>query len=96
MIRAPPPAGPRPLTVTLLPAPLCRADAMRIRRVAPAFEVVPYDVPRECAAAYFPEANVVVPLDATARESNQPVSKMVPIRIARAAAQAPQRPAQKS
>jgi hypothetical protein len=54
------------------------------RRVAPRFEVVPYDVPRECVAAYFPETNVLVPLDHTSRESNQPVSKMVPITIRRA------------
>jgi molybdopterin-dependent oxidoreductase alpha subunit len=54
-------------------------------RVARGFEVVPYDVPRECVAAYFPETNVLVPLAHASRESNQPVSKMVPVTIARAA-----------
>jgi molybdopterin-dependent oxidoreductase alpha subunit len=63
---------------------LVSEDADGLRRRAPLFEVVPYDVPRECAAAYFPETNVLVPLDATSRESNQPVSKMVPITVTRA------------
>jgi anaerobic selenocysteine-containing dehydrogenase len=54
------------------------------RRVAPGFEAVAYDVPQECVAADFPETNVLVPLDHTSRESNQPVSKMVPITIRKA------------
>jgi molybdopterin-dependent oxidoreductase alpha subunit len=53
-------------------------------RVAAGFETIAYDVPRECVAAYFPETNVLVPLDATARESNQPVSKMVPVTLSKA------------
>lgn len=40
-----------------------------------------YPTPRGCAAAYFPEANVLVPLDATAAESNTPASKSVIIRL---------------
>ena len=28
--------------------------------------VVPYELPRGCAAAYFPEANALVPLDSVA------------------------------
>jgi hypothetical protein len=40
-----------------------------------------YPTPRGCAAAYFPEANVLVPLDATAAESNTPASKSIIIRL---------------
>jgi hypothetical protein len=46
---------------------------------------VPYDIPRRCAAAYFPEANVLVPIDSVATKSNTPASKFVPITIAPAA-----------
>jgi anaerobic selenocysteine-containing dehydrogenase len=54
-------------------------------RVAPRFIVVPYDLPRGCAATYFPEANPLVPLDDTAARSNTPASKSVVIRIEPAA-----------
>ncbi|MBA3501668.1 MAG: molybdopterin-dependent oxidoreductase, partial [Deltaproteobacteria bacterium] len=50
-------------------------------RVAEAFIVVPFDLPRGCAATYFPEANVLVPLDSVADRSNTPTSKSVVIRI---------------
>ena len=36
---------------------------------------------RGCAAAYFPEANVLVPLDFTAHGSNTPASKAVVVRL---------------
>ncbi|HET6229418.1 MAG TPA: FdhF/YdeP family oxidoreductase [Longimicrobiaceae bacterium] len=52
-----------------------------VPRMAPRFRTVEYDVPRGCAAAYFPEANVLVPIGSTARESNQPASKMVPVTV---------------
>jgi molybdopterin-dependent oxidoreductase alpha subunit len=52
-------------------------------RRAPAFRVVPYTVPPHCAAAYFPEANVLVPLDSTAETSNTPVSKSILIHLER-------------
>jgi anaerobic selenocysteine-containing dehydrogenase len=57
-----------------------RGDA-GVRRVAPRFKVVPYSIPRRCAATYFPEANVLVPLDAVAKKSNTPASKSVVIRV---------------
>lgn len=50
-------------------------------RVAEAFIVVPYDLPRGNAATYFPEANALVPLDSVADRSNTPTSKSVVIRI---------------
>ncbi|WP_382303588.1 FdhF/YdeP family oxidoreductase [Herbiconiux sp. UC225_62] len=45
------------------------------------FRVVSYPTARGCAAAYFPEANVLVPLDSTAEGSNTPVSKAVVVRL---------------
>ena len=50
-------------------------------RIARRFIVVPYDIPRRCAATYFPEANVLVPVRQVALKSNTPVSKSVVISI---------------
>jgi molybdopterin-dependent oxidoreductase alpha subunit len=50
-------------------------------RVARRFVVVPYDIPSRCAATYFPEANVLVPVRHVALKSNTPVSKSVVISI---------------
>jgi anaerobic selenocysteine-containing dehydrogenase len=54
-------------------------------RRAAGFRVVAYPTARGCAAAYFPEANVLVPLDSTAAGSNTPTSKSVIIRLEPAA-----------
>ena len=54
-------------------------------RRAEAFRAVGYPTARGCAAAYFPEANVLVPLDHTADVSNTPASKSVIIRLEPAA-----------
>ncbi len=45
------------------------------------YRVVAYPSARGCAAAYFPEANVLVPLDSAADHSNTPVSKAIPVRL---------------
>jgi molybdopterin-dependent oxidoreductase alpha subunit len=50
-------------------------------RRAPAFRVISYPTVRGCAATYFPEANVLVPLDSTALESNTPTSKQIIVRL---------------
>ncbi len=50
-------------------------------RRADDFRVVAYPTARGCAAAYFPETNVLVPLDSTARRSNTPTSKSVVVRL---------------
>ena len=50
-------------------------------RVAEAFIVVPFELPRHNAATYFPEANPLVPLDSFADGSRTPTSKSVVIRI---------------
>lgn len=52
-------------------------------RVLPNLRVVAYPTSRGCAAAYFPEANVLVPLKSTALDSNTPVSKAIIVRLAR-------------
>jgi anaerobic selenocysteine-containing dehydrogenase len=52
-----------------------------VERWARRFCVVPYDIPRGCAAAYFPEANVLVPHDRVAAGSNTPASKAVAIMV---------------
>jgi molybdopterin-dependent oxidoreductase alpha subunit len=52
-------------------------------RVAEDFTVVPFSIPRQCAATYFPEANVLVPLGSVADKSNTPASKSVVIRVRR-------------
>ncbi|AZS71265.1 hypothetical protein DDE74_10175 [Streptomyces lydicus] len=50
-------------------------------RRAPGFRVVHYPTARGCAAAYYPETNVLIPLDHTADTSNTPASKSVVIRL---------------
>lgn len=55
------------------------------QRVARQFMVAPYDIPRGCTATYFPEANVLVPIDSVAERSNTPTSKFVVITVAPAA-----------
>lgn len=57
-----------------------------VERMAPRFRAVAYDVPRGSAAAYFPEANVLVPVGSRARGSNTPSSKMVPVTVERSTA----------
>lgn len=45
------------------------------------FIAVPYEIPRRCAATYFPEANSLVPIGSVAEKSNTPTSKSVVITI---------------
>lgn len=52
-----------------------------IERTAHTFIVVPYPIPRGCTATYFPEANVLVPIDSVAEKSNTPTSKHVTLRV---------------
>ncbi|MFH9983056.1 FdhF/YdeP family oxidoreductase [Streptomyces sp. NPDC017179] len=57
-----------------------------VERRAPGFRVVHYPTARGCAASYYPETNVLVPLDATADTSNTPASKSVVVRLEQSAA----------
>ncbi|HPF90348.1 MAG TPA: FdhF/YdeP family oxidoreductase [Flavobacteriales bacterium] len=50
-------------------------------RVATDFFVVPYEIARGCVATYFPEANVLVPLELRAAKSGTPASKGVVITL---------------
>ncbi|MDJ0356198.1 FdhF/YdeP family oxidoreductase [Paenarthrobacter sp. PH39-S1] len=50
-------------------------------RVLRNYRLVSYPTARGCAAAYYPEANVLVPLDSVADGSNTPVSKHVIVRL---------------
>ncbi|HET6917674.1 MAG TPA: molybdopterin dinucleotide binding domain-containing protein, partial [Acidimicrobiales bacterium] len=52
-------------------------------RRAESFRAVEYPTPPGCAAAYFPEANVLVPLDSTADTSGTPTSKSIIVRLER-------------
>ena len=50
-------------------------------RILRNYRVVAYPSARGCAAAYYPEANVLVPLEFVAEGSNTPVSKQVVVRL---------------
>jgi molybdopterin-dependent oxidoreductase alpha subunit len=50
-------------------------------RIAKTFVLVPYDIPQQCIATYFPEANVLIPIDLKADKSHTPVSKSVIVKI---------------
>ena len=45
------------------------------------WRVVEYDIPRGTVATYFPEANVLIPLNSVADKSNTPTSKSVIVNI---------------
>ena len=52
-------------------------------RVARRFIVIPYNIPKSNCATYFPEANVLVPVDSVAEKSNTPTSKYVVISVSK-------------
>jgi len=52
-----------------------------LERVAHRFILVAFPIPRRCAATYFPEANVLVPIGSVAEKSNTPASKSVEISL---------------
>jgi len=56
-------------------------DADGRERIAHQFIVVPYPIPAGCTATYFPETNVLVPINQVAEKSNTPVSKGVIIKV---------------
>ena len=45
------------------------------------FRLHPHDIPRRCVAAYFPEANYLVPMDRRDPESHTPASKSTLVAI---------------
>ena len=60
-----------------------------VERVLRNYRLVSYPTARGCAAAYYPEANVLVPLDSVAEGSQTPVSKSVIVRLEPAKEPAP-------
>jgi molybdopterin-dependent oxidoreductase alpha subunit len=55
------------------------------RRTVEQFRIVGYDIPRGCAATYYPETNPLVPLESKADISGTPTSKSVIISLSRSA-----------
>ncbi|MGQ9805457.1 MAG: FdhF/YdeP family oxidoreductase [Chlorobiales bacterium] len=51
-------------------------------RTAKHFVVVPFNIPKRCTATYFPETNVLVPIDSYADKSQTPTSKFILITLA--------------
>jgi molybdopterin-dependent oxidoreductase alpha subunit len=50
-------------------------------RKAPRFAIVPYAIARRSAATYYPETNVLVPINSVAAKSNQPAFKCMRITL---------------
>jgi molybdopterin-dependent oxidoreductase alpha subunit len=50
-------------------------------RTAHQFVVISYNIPRGCTAAYYPETNVLVPIDSIAEKSHTPISKSIVITV---------------
>jgi anaerobic selenocysteine-containing dehydrogenase len=57
-----------------------------VERVAHKFIIVAFNIPELCAATYFPETNVLVPISSTADKSNTPAFKSVILKIRKHAA----------
>jgi molybdopterin-dependent oxidoreductase alpha subunit len=58
-----------------------KSEYKGVIREAHNFKVVPYDIPKNCCATYFPETNVLVPLDSFAHTAKTPASKSVVITV---------------
>jgi anaerobic selenocysteine-containing dehydrogenase len=56
-------------------------DHNGVERTAHTFIVLPYPIPAGCTATYYPETNVLVPIDTVAEKSNTPVSKSIVLKV---------------
>ena len=63
-----------------LPVTLYNSYGGRKREVS-GLKIVAYEIPEGCIATYFPECNVLIPLELKARKSNTPASKSVKVRL---------------
>jgi len=63
-----------------------------VERVVRQFQIVPYDIPGGCCAAYFPEANPLVPLGHHDQKAHTPAYKAVPVTLSRSRSQTRVRP----
>ncbi|MFK3971513.1 FdhF/YdeP family oxidoreductase [Pseudomonas sp. NPDC087358] len=61
-----------------------------LRQVGP-LQIIAYDIPQGCGAAYYPECNPLVPLWHHAQRSKVPAAKSVPVTLHAAPAQAHER-----
>lgn len=52
-----------------------------VERVARKFIIIPFSIPEGSTATYFPETNVLVPIDSTADKSNTPTSKFIVLKL---------------
>jgi anaerobic selenocysteine-containing dehydrogenase len=59
------------------------SNADGIHRVAKGFRIIAYDIPVGCAASYFPETNVLVPIGSVADKSFTPTSKFIVVQLKR-------------
>ncbi|MBW4329537.1 FdhF/YdeP family oxidoreductase [Stakelama sp. CBK3Z-3] len=50
-------------------------------RVVDGLRIVPYDIPQGCLGGYYPELNVLIPIEHHALESHVPAGKSVPVTI---------------
>ncbi|NNC82972.1 MAG: hypothetical protein HKN79_05295, partial [Flavobacteriales bacterium] len=50
-------------------------------RKAEHFKVIPYEIPRSCCATYYPETNVLVPIQCYAHTAKTPISKSIRVRV---------------
>ena len=58
------------------------------RRVGP-LQILAYDIPQGCCAAYYPECNALVPLWHHAERSKVPAAKSIPVTLSLSTASAP-------
>ena len=52
-----------------------------VERVARKFLIIEFSIPEGCTATYFPETNVLVPIDSVAYKSNTPTSKYIVLKV---------------
>ena len=58
-------------------------------RVAQNFKAIEYDIAKGCVATYFPETNVLVPINHVAKKSNTPASKSIEVKVSKTNLTAP-------
>ncbi|MGY0037155.1 molybdopterin dinucleotide binding domain-containing protein [Pedobacter sp. NJ-S-72] len=52
-----------------------------VERIARLFVVVPYSIPERNTATYYPETNVLMPINSVSDQSNTPIGKLIVIKI---------------
>jgi anaerobic selenocysteine-containing dehydrogenase len=63
---------------------LSTAVELEIPRQVGPMQIIAYDIPQGCSAAYYPECNPLVPLWHHAERSKVPAAKSIPITLSRA------------